>query len=196
MEDIRAKLREWVEREGQVLSEEFLRVDSFLNHRIDPRFITLAAHGICQAFAGHDITCVLTAEAAGNVIAYEVARELGAYALYAKKGRAATMAGALRRTIISPTKGTTTELFLSREYLGPAERVLVVDDFLFRGTTSAALAEMVLEAQATLVGFAFVIEKKLGGGRKVLAKFGVPIVSLVKVARMDPKTGRIEFAEE
>ena len=194
-EELRRELQALVKEKGQVLTEEFLRVDSFLNHRIDPRFVALAASGICQAFRGQEITCVLTAEAAGNVIAYEVARQLGAYALYAKKGRAATMQGVLHRTLRSPTKGTVFDLCLAREYLDPSERVLIVDDFLYQGVTSAALAEMVLEAGAALVGFAFVIEKGFGGGRKVLARFGVPVVSLVTVARMDPQTGRIEFDE-
>lgn len=195
MEAIQEKLARWIAAHGQVLGPEFLRVDGFLNHRIAPEFVILAAGGIVQAFSGRTITCVLTAEAAGNVIAYEVARELGACALYAKKGRAATMRGALRRTVESPTKGVPVELCLSPEYLRPEEHVLIVDDFLYRGTTSAALAEMVGEARATLVGFAFVIEKRFGGGRAVLARFGVPIMSLVAIERMDPATGQIVFAE-
>lgn len=196
MEEVCDRLRQWIAQQGQVVGPEFLRVDSFLNHRIDPRFVDLAGEGIARAFAGQGITCVLTAEAAGNVIAYEVARKLGVCALYAKKGAAATMAGILRRTIESPTKGVPVELCLSRDYLGPKDRVLIVDDFLYRGTTSAALAEMVQEAAATLVGFAFVIEKRFGKGREILARFGVPIVSLVTITRLDPKTGGIEFAEE
>ncbi len=196
MEELRARLRQWIAEQGEVVGPEFLRVDRFLNHRIDPEFVALAGEGIAQAFYDQGITCVLTAEAAGNVVAYEVARKLGACALYAKKGTAATMAGILRRTIKSPTKGTTVELCLSREYLGPKERVLIVDDFLYRGVTSAALAEMVQEANANLVGFAFVIEKRFGKGREALAHYGVPIVSLVVITRLDPQTGRIEFAEE
>ena len=106
------------------------------------------------------------------------------------------MTGVLHRTLRSPTKGAVFDLCLAQEYLGPSERVLIVDDFLYQGVTSAALAEMALEAGGTLVGFAFVIEKGFGGGRKVLARFGVPVVSLVTVVRMDPQTGRIEFCEE
>lgn len=195
MEDLRPRLQRWIAEHGQVLGPDFLRVDGFLNHRIDPKFITLAAQGIAQAFSGSSVTCVLTAEAAGNVIAYEVARELGAFALYAKKGRAATMSSVLTRTVASPTKGVPVDLCISREYLGPHERVLIVDDFLFRGTTSTALAEMVLEAGATLVGFAFVIEKRFSGGREALVRFGVPIVSLVVIDGLDPKNNRIVFAE-
>lgn len=188
-------LRSWIEREGKVLGPEFLRVDGFLNHRISPTFVEEAGQGIAAAFAHHGVTCVLTAEAAGNVIAYEVARRLSAHALYAKKGRAATMARPLTRTVPSPTKGVDTELAISRDYLSPGERVLVVDDFLYRGLTSKALAEMVLEAGANLVGFGFVIEKCFGEGRRVLAGFDVPIVSLVGIERMDPETGEIVFRE-
>ncbi len=191
MQDLKA----WSEAEGQVLGPEFLRVDGFLNHRIAPAFVEGAGQGLAAAFAGQGVTCVLTAEAAGNVIAYEVARRLGAHALYAKKGRAATMARPLVRTVPSPTKGGEVELAVSRDYLIPQERVLVVDDFLYRGLTSRALAEMVLEAGAELVGFGFVIEKCSSGGRQVLAGFGVPIVSLVGIERMNPATGEIVFRE-
>lgn len=189
------KVREWIEKEAVVVGPEFLRVDSFLNHRIDPAFVELAGEALSRAFADHKVTAVLTAEAAGNVIAYEVARRLGAMALYAKKGKANTMADPLTRTVVSPTKGVETELAISRNYLGPGERVLVVDDFLYRGLTSAALAEMVAESGAELVGFGFVIEKCFGGGRPLLERFGVPVVSLVAIERMDPATGEISFRD-
>ncbi|HAF70384.1 TPA: xanthine phosphoribosyltransferase [Candidatus Acetothermia bacterium] len=188
-------LREWVSREGTVVGPEFLRVDGFLNHRIDPEFVERAGEGLAAAFDGAEVTCVLTAEAAGNVIAYEAARRLKAKALYAKKGRAATMARPVIRRVPSPTKGGEVELAVSADYLRPGERVLVVDDFLYRGLTSAALAEMAREAGAELVGFGFVIEKRFGGGREFLSRFGVPIVALVSIASMDPKSGRIVFAE-
>ena len=189
------RLKEWIRKEGVVVGPEFLRVDGFLNHRIDPAFMEEAGKRLATAFAGQGVTCVLTAEAAGNVVAYETARRLGAKALYAKKGRAATMARPLVRTVPSPTKGGEVELAVSRDYLTPQERVLVVDDFLYRGLTSRALAEMVLEAGAELVGFGFVIEKCSSGGRQVLAGFGVPIVSLVGIERMNPATGEIVFRE-
>lgn len=188
-------LKSWILEEGQVIGPEFLRVDSFLNHRIASAFVEEAGQGLAAAFAGRRVTCVLTAEAAGNVIAYEVARRLRAHALYAKKGRAATMARPLVRSVRSPTKGEEVELVVSRDYLTPQERVLVVDDFLYRGLTSRALAEMVLEAGAELVGFGFVIEKCFGGGRQALAGFDVPVVSLMGIEQMNPDTGEIVFRE-
>ena len=190
------ELADWVRREGHVLSEEFLRVDGFLNHRIAPAFIEAAGSEIRARFVGAGITLVLTAEAAGNVVAYEIARGLGARAVYAKKGKATTMARPVVRPLRSPTKGNPTEIAVSRDYLTADERVLIVDDFLFRGTTSAALAEMVMEAGATLVGFAFIIEKAFAGGRQALSTFAVSVESLLRVEHMDPESGVIVFSHD
>jgi xanthine phosphoribosyltransferase len=190
------KLTDWVRREGQVLSDEFLRVDGFLNHRIAPAFIAQAGRHIVSLFPDACVSLVLTAEAAGNVVAYELARRFGARAVYAKKGKAATMSRPIVRRLRSPTKGTETKIAVSRDYLGPQDRVLIVDDFLYQGTTSAALAEMVTEAGATIVGFAFIIEKAFAGGRAALARFGVPVESLLCVEHMDPETGSITFSDE
>jgi len=188
-------LQDWIHREGAVISPEFLRVDGFLNHRIEPAFIEEVGKQLAERFTGHGVTCVLTAEAAGNIVAYEVARRLGVHALYAKKGEAITMNRPLLRTIPSPTKGTKTKLAVSQDYLGPEEDVLIVDDFLYRGRTSAALADIVRESGAALVGFGFVIAKEFGEGRRLLARYGVPIVTLVSVIRMDPKSGEIVFGD-
>lgn len=184
-----------IRRDATVLSREFLRVDGFLNHRVDPAFVDLAGAALACSFRGSGVQCVLTAEAAGNVIAYETARRLGTLALYGKKGAANTMNRALTCRVPSPTKGVEHDLCVSADYLCPGQRVLVVDDFLHHGTTSAALATMVREARAELVGFGFVIEKRRSGGRTVLQRFGVPIVSLAVIESMDPTTGRIVFAE-
>jgi xanthine phosphoribosyltransferase len=190
------ELRGWILREAEVLGPEFLRVDGILNHRIDPAFISLVGDALATRFAGRGATCVLTAEAAGNIVAYELARRLGIRALYAKKGKAATMIRPIVRTVISPTKGTTTELAISTDYLGAGDRVIVVDDFLYQGHTSAVLADMVIESGATLIGFGFVIEKTFAHGRDALKRFGVPILSLAPISSMNPTDGSIVFADE
>ncbi len=190
-----AAIQARIRRDAAVLSREFLRVDGFLNHRVDPAFVELAGTALACAFRGSGVQCVFTAEAAGNVIAYETARRLGALALYAKKGAANTMNRPLTCRVPSPTKGTEHDLCVSADYLQPGARVLVVDDFLHQGTTSAALATMVREAGAELVGFGFVIEKRQSKGRQVLSRFGVPVVSLAIIESMDPATGKIVFSE-
>jgi xanthine phosphoribosyltransferase len=189
------RLKDWIQQESKVLGPEFLQVDGFLNHRIAPPFIEAAGGALADAFRPVDVTHVLTAEAAGNVIAYETARRLGAAALYAKKGKAKTMNRPLTRTVVSPTKGVETDLSVSADYLSAGDRVLVVDDFLFEGETSAALAEIVAEAGADLVGFGFVISKEFARGRDRIAGLGVPIVVLVPIDSMDAATGEITFAD-
>jgi xanthine phosphoribosyltransferase len=189
------RIREWISREAVVLGPEFLRVDGILNHRIDPAFISLVGEQLAIQFADAGANCVLTAEAAGNIVAYELARRLGIRALYAKKGKASTMIRPLVRTVTSPTKGTTTELAISSDYMGSQDRVIIVDDFLYQGLTSAALADMVVEAGGTLVGFGFVIEKAFAHGRDVLQCFGVPIASLATIESMNPEDGSIVFSE-
>ena len=190
-----ARLREWIIREAEVLGSEFLRVDGILNHRIDPAFISLVGEQLVARFSQLAATCVLTAEAAGNIVAYELARRLGIRALYAKKGKASTMIRPIVRVVISPTKGTETELAISADYLSPQDRVIVVDDFLYQGHTSATLADMVIEAGAELVGFGFVIEKTFANGRDALRRFDVPIAALAPIESMNPEDGTIVFAE-
>lgn len=190
------ELQDWICKEGTVVGPEFLRVDGFLNHRIDPVFMEEAGRQLAERFAGSRVSCVLTAEAAGNIVAYEVARRLGARALYAKKGHAVTMNSPLVRTVSSPTKGTVVKIAVSRDYLSPEEHVLIVDDFLYQGRTSTALADMVQESEAELVGFGFVIAKEFGEGRRVLGRYDVPIVTLVSVVKMDPESGEIVFADK
>ncbi len=187
-------IKEWIQQEGRVVTADFLKVDSFLNHRVNPEFIEEAGEGIMARFSSEEISCVVTAEAAGNIIAYEIAAgHLGVPALYAKKGQARTMENSVSRTLDSPTKERPETLFICRDYLDERQKVLVVDDFLHRGTTANALAEMVLECGATLVGFAFIIEKVFSKGRQDLERFNVPILALARIASMDPASGKIEF---
>ncbi|MCK5827767.1 xanthine phosphoribosyltransferase, partial [Candidatus Bipolaricaulota bacterium] len=171
------RLQDWIRRETQVMGPEFLRVYGILNHQIDPAFISLVGEQLDAQFSRGEANCVLTAEAAGNIVAYELARRLGIRALYAKKGKAATMIHPIVRTVISPTKGTKTDLAISVDYLGFEDRVIVVDDFLYQGHTSSTLADMMLEAGGAVVGFGFVIERTFAHGRDVLLRFDVPIVS-------------------
>jgi len=188
-------IREWVQQEAIVLGPEFLRVDGVLNHRIDPAFIEQVGEELARHFMLFEATCVLTAEAAGNIVAFELAKRLGIRALYAKKGKAATMENPIVRTVVSPTKGTETQLAVCGNYLDAEDRVIIVDDFLYKGVTSTALAEMVAESGAVLAGFGFVIEKSFANGRQVLSQFDVPIVSLAPIASMDSTSGEILFVE-
>jgi len=184
-----------------VLGEDFIKVDSFLNHQIDTELIDKAGRVIAERFADQGVTRVVTAEAGGNIIAYATTIHLNRMSpkeistIYAKKGVPNTMTNPRVQTIESATKEEEAELALSRDYLSEDDKVLIVDDFLFTGLTSEALLKLVKNTGATVVGFAFVISKRNFGGLKRLKQHDLPIFTLVEIKKLDPETGRITFGD-
>lgn len=194
------ELKEVIKEEGIVLEEDLLKIDSVLNHRIDPDLISRIGQALAEEYKEERVDIVLTAEAAGNSIANNTARYLNGkeegkiYALYAKKGEPTTMVEPIKYLIESPTKQEKTFLAAEGEYLED-KRVLIVDDFLFTGETAQALTKITKDAKAEeIVGYGFVIEKEGYGGREELEQYDKPIVSLAKIRDMDPKTGEIYFS--
>jgi len=200
IDDVRDKLIRKIKSEGEVLGEEFLKVDSFLNHKVAPAMLNAIGKAIAEKFEDLGVTKVLTAEAAGNIIAYTTAENLldqdeNVEVVYAKKGVPTTMTGEEIRTIQSPTKKNKTTLAVSGNYFDSDDKVLIVDDFLFTGRTAGTLSEIMEALSVEVVGYGFVIRKKGSGGYKKLSRTGKPIFSLVEIESMDPQTGEINFIQ-
>ncbi|MFW6071104.1 MAG: xanthine phosphoribosyltransferase [Candidatus Bipolaricaulota bacterium] len=199
IENAKERLIEKIKAEGEVLGEEFLKVDSFLNHKVAPSLLNEVGKAISRKFEDLGVTKVLTAEAAGNIIAYTTAANLidqepDVEVVYAKKGVPTTMSGEEIRTIQSPTKKNKTTLAVSGDYFDPDDRVLIVDDFLFTGRTAGTLSDIMDALSVTVVGYGFVIRKQGSGGYQRLSKENKPIFSLVDIESMDPERGEIIFA--
>ncbi|MCS7285583.1 MAG: xanthine phosphoribosyltransferase [Anaerolineae bacterium] len=187
-------LKERILREGKNLGGGILKVDSFINHQVDPRLMVEVGQELARRFAHLEITKVLTAEISGIAPALTTALALGVPLVYARKTRPITMVnGAYRQLAPSHTKGRMVELMVSVEFLKPGDKVLIVDDFLATGQTIEALVRIVEMSGATLVGIGAVIEKTFEGGRERLRYLNVPIESLVKIT--DMADGRIVFGE-
>lgn len=185
-----------IRREGRVLPGGLLKVDGFLNHRLEPA-LTLAMGRAFQArFAAAGATrpgVVLTAETSGIGPAFATAVALDVPVVYARKTRPATLPGpVLEARAPSRTKGGTTPLIVSPELLPHGARVLIIDDFLARGHTIGALVELIMAADAQLVGIGAVIEKSFEDGRARLADLGVPVLALAVVEALHEADGRIE----
>jgi len=185
-------LKDKIINEGRIPKENFLDVSSFLNHQVDPKCIEIISEAIDKYFKDYKIDKVLTAEASGNIIAYEVAKQLKCKLVYAKKGAAVTTGDSYQRELISPTKSNKTNLVISKQYLKPKDKILIVDDFLFTGTTAYSLADMCSEAHGDIVGFGFAIEKSGFGGRKKLEKYG-DVFSVVRIKYIGKNIKEIEF---
>ncbi len=187
-------LKERIRREGRNLGGGILKVDSFINHQVDPELMVAVGRELARRFADAGATKVLTAEVSGIAPALTTAMALGIPVVYARKTKPITMPERVyRQTAPSHTKGRRVELLASPEFLRPSDRVLIVDDFLATGQTISALVRLVEEAGAKLVGIGTLIEKRFEGGRALLEGLGVPIESLVVIT--DMSDGRIVFAE-
>ncbi|WP_053001184.1 xanthine phosphoribosyltransferase [Kosmotoga pacifica] len=183
-------LRRLIEEEGTVLEGGILKVDSFLNHQINPVLMRSIGEAIGEYFAQVNLTKIVTVESSGIAPALATSLQLGVPTVFIRKKRPITMSNYIKGEAPSHTKGGITELFLSKEMVDSRDRVLIVDDFLASGRTIEAVADMVIKTGAELKGIVGVIEKTFEGGRKLLKTFDVPIVSLLKIRSLD---GRIEF---
>jgi xanthine phosphoribosyltransferase len=189
------ELKERIRREGKNLGRGILKVDGFINHQVDPDLMVRVGQELAHRFRRQDVTKVLTAEISGIAPAFTTALTLNVPVVYARKTRPVTMPPAVFvAQAPSHTKGGTVDLMISPEYLGPGDRVLIVDDFLASGSTINALANLVFVSRATLVGIGAVIEKAFEGGRQELEAFGVPVEAVVTIKSMTGE--RFVFADE
>lgn len=163
---------------------DLLRVDEFLNHRIDLGIVDHAGTALAESFAGDRVDLVVTAEASGIAPALACARVLGVPVVFAKKFLGPGTRHAIGRDVVSPTKGTEYRVEVGRRVLEPGHEVLVVDDFLSRGRTAEALGEIVEEAGCSVVGLGFVVEKTWMGGRERLEARRWTVDSVVRVASL------------
>ncbi len=178
-------LKDRIRREGRNLGQGILKVDSFLNHQVDPAFMLAVGGALAAEFGGMGVTKVLTAEISGIAPALTTALALGVRVVYARKTKPITMpAEVYLQRAPSHTKGREVQIMVSPEFLTAADRVLIVDDFLATGATIEALVKIVHQAGAALVGVGAVIEKSFEGGRARLEPLGCPVRSLVVVERM------------
>jgi xanthine phosphoribosyltransferase len=179
------ELKRRVLAEGQNLGQGILKVDTFLNHQVDTHLIFRIGQELAGRFADVNVTKVMTAEISGIAPALTTAYALDVPVVYARKTRPITMTGPVFVEVApSHTKGVDAFLMVAAEFLGPGDRVLVIDDFLASGSTIDALIRLVDHAGATLAGVGAVIEKRFEHGREAFAHLNVPVESLVVITDM------------
>ena len=189
------ELRERILREGQVLGGGILKVDSFVNHQVDPVLMDICGQEFARRFKSLGATRVLTAEISGIAPALTTAFHLGIPVVYARKTKPVTMPDQVYLTLApSHTKGRMVELIVSPEYLARAEKVLIIDDFLASGATILGLARLAEASGSHIVGVGALIEKTFEGGREALQTLGVPIESLARITSLDG--GQITFQDD
>lgn len=187
-------LQERIRREGRVLPGNIVKVDGFLNHRVDTRLLEDIADEFAKYFDTSKITVVLTAEASGIALATICAQKYGVPMLFAKKAKSDNIeSGLYQSEVFSYTYKKRVTLLVSQEWLNADDHVLIIDDFLANGCALNGLIELVDEAGATVEGIGIAIEKGFQPGGDGLRERGYRLESLAIVDAMNPDTGEIEF---
>ncbi|MBE0671145.1 MAG: xanthine phosphoribosyltransferase [Anaerolineales bacterium] len=188
------QLQERIMKEGQVLGGGILKVDSFVNHQVDPNLMNDCGRIFADLFRNLGATKILTAEISGIAPALTTGIHLGLPVVYARKSKPVTMPDQVYLTLApSHTKGRMVELIISPEYLANGEKVLIIDDFLASGQTILGLVRLAEAAGSHIVGIGALIEKIFEGGRDALKPLGVPIESIACIKSLD--NGKIEFVD-
>ncbi|HNK63582.1 MAG TPA: xanthine phosphoribosyltransferase [Anaerolineales bacterium] len=188
------ELQQRILTEGKVLGGGILKVDSFVNHQVDPTLMDACGREFAKRFANIGATKILTAEISGIAPALTTGIHMGLPVVYARKTKPITMPDQVYLTLApSHTKGRMVELIVSPEYLANNEKVLIIDDFLASGQTILGLCRLAEASGSKIVGIGALIEKIFEGGRDVLTPLGVPVESIACIKSLDG--GKIEFVE-
>ena len=189
-------LKERIRKDGKVKGTDVLKVDSFLNHQMDVELFAEIGKEFKRRFAGCEINKILTIEASGIGIACVAAQYFHCPVIFAKKTQTKNIAGEVYTSKVeSFTHGRVYDIIVAKEFLGPGDKVLLIDDFLANGAALMGLSKLVEDAGATLVGAGIVIEKAFQPGGDRLRAKGLRIEALARVQSMNEETG-VTFADD
>lgn len=185
-------LKDKILKDGKVINESILKVDSFLNHQIDGQLMKEIALEFKRRFENENITKVLTIEASGIAIAVMTSMAMDVPMLFAKKKVPSTMDTSIYTTkVFSFTKNIEYDICVAKEFLSPNDKVLVVDDFLANGHAALGLANLVKQSGAELVGIGIVVEKGFQNGRQLIEEQNIKLESLAIIK--DLKNNKINL---
>lgn len=171
-------IEEKILKDGFVINNDILKVDSFLNHQVDPETIEAFANEVKKEFAKEKIDVILTIETSGIAVAYAIARVLGVPLIFAKKTTSQTTIDEYYEAKIkSFTRNCICDVIVSKKFLKPGMNVLIADDFLAEGNAALGLNKICNDAGAKVVGVTAVIEKVFQGGRQKLEELGIKVVA-------------------
>lgn len=188
-------LKERIINDGKVIDESILKIDSFLNHQIDPVVMNEITKEFIAYFKDRGITKVFTIEASGIAPAIMTANALDVPMLFAKKTEPSTLKKQAHYAteVHSFTKNKTSRVIISKEYLKEDDRVLIIDDFLAQGEASLGLIDLVKQAGAEVVGVGICVEKSFQDGRQALEDAGVDVYSICRIDSL--KNNQVTFID-
>ena len=187
-------LKQMILQKGQVINENILKVDSFINHQVNSKLMKEIGLEFANYFKNNKITKVFTIESSGIAPATMTSYELNVPMVILKKQVSSILDDNLYQTpITSFTKNKTYNLTLSKNYISQNDNILIIDDFLANGEASKGAIKLIESAGAKVAGVGIVIEKSFQPGRKFLEDLGYNIYSLARIKSL--KNNKIEFID-
>ena len=191
------ELKDRIVKEGKVLPGNIIKVDGFLNHRIDTELMDHIAEEFGKHFNMDEVTMILTAEASGIALSAIVAHHFHKPMIFAKKAKSDNIEGGLYQSdIFSYTYKKKVTLLVSKEWLSADDKVLIIDDFLANGCALEGLIKICEAAGAEVAGIGIAVEKGFQVGGRMIRNLGFQLESLAIVDAMDASTGEITFREQ
>lgn len=190
-------LEERIMKDGIVKEGNVLKVDSFLNHQMDIRLFDQIGEEFKKRFEGTEINKILTIEASGIGIACVVARHFDVPVVFAKKSKSINIEGDVYvAEVESFTHKCKNQVIVSKKFINPEDKILIIDDFLANGCALQGLISIVKSAGASVEGIGIAVEKGFQTGGQVIRNLGYHLESLAIVDSMDAATGEIKFREQ
>ena len=190
-------LEDRIRKDGKVREGNVLKVDSFLNHQMDVNLFREIGKEFQRRFAGEEITKILTIEASGIGIACVVAEIFNVPVVFAKKTKTINIqSDTYNATVHSYTHKRDYDIVVSKEFLNKEDNVLIIDDFLAKGSALTALLMLIEKAGAKTAGAGIVIEKAYQGGGNLVRDMGIRVESLAKIKSISKKDGIVFYKQQ
>lgn len=178
-------LKKRILQDGKCFEGGILKVDSFINHQMDPILMKSIGVEFVRRFANKDFNKVMTIEASGIAPAIMMGYLLELPVVFAKKKQPKTMENMISTTVRSFTKDREYNVCISKDFLTKEDRVLFIDDFLANGNAANGIIDLIDQAGAQLAGMGFIIEKAFQHGGEVLRERGIHVESLAIIDSLD-----------
>lgn len=182
-----------IQKRGKVLPGNVLKVNSFLNHQLDPYLLNIMAGEWTKLFKNDNITKIVTIEASGIALAILTGLKLNVPVVFAKKSNSKNIGDVYKSKIHSYTRNQDFDIQIEKQFIYKDDIVLIIDDFLANGSATLGMIDIINQAGAKLAGVGIAIEKGFQNGGEILRDKGVRVESLAIISSMDEKTGKIEF---
>ncbi|MGL5899835.1 MAG: xanthine phosphoribosyltransferase [Lactobacillaceae bacterium] len=188
-------VEERIQKDGRILNDDILKVDSFLNHQIDPQLMMDIGQEFARRFANTKADRILTVESSGIAPAVMTGYQLNLPVVFARKHKSLTLPdNVYTADVFSFTKRVNNKIIIDKRFLHQGEKVLIIDDFLANGQAVGGLLDIAQAAGAQIEGVGVVIEKAFQRGQKFLDEHHIHVEALAKIAAFDH--GKVIFAKD